>query len=304
MKMQMAERKFISFHDQIARNKRNSYLLFIFIFFVFIALGWVIAKIYDPGLTFIILIFSIIFSLAYTWFTYENSAQIVLRSVNAYPAEGEKFRHLRNMVEGLALASGLPMPKVYVMPSKEINAFATGKDPKHSVVCITEGALENLSDSELEGVLGHEMTHIANYDIRFVTLVSVMVGIVAIASELFLRSMFYNRERKGGRSTVYLVILGIILAIIAPIIVKLVQFAISRKREYAADAGAVQLTRNPKGLINALKKIDLFYSQYRKTIANQAVAPMFLADPIGRRIINLFNTHPPIEERIKILESM
>ncbi len=302
----MEEKKFISFYDQIAKNKRNSYFLFVFIFVVLIGLGWVIAQIYDPSLTFIILIFSIIFSLGYTWFTYENSAQIVVRSVNAYPAEGPKFSHIRNMVEGLSLAAGLPMPKVYIMPSKEINAFATGKDPQHSVVCVTEGTLENLSDSELEGVLGHEMTHVANYDIRFVTLVTVMVGVIAIASELFLRSMWLgggrrdSRDRGGG---IFLII-GIILAIIAPIIVKLVQLAISRKREYAADAGAVQLTRNPSGLINALKKIDLFYSQVGKTNINKAVAPLFLADPVSERVINLFNTHPPIKERVKILESM
>jgi len=302
----MEEKKFISFYDQIEKNKRNSYLLFVFIFVVLIGLGWVIAQVYDPSLTFVILIFSIIFSLGYTWFTYENSAQIVVKSVNAYPAEGPKFSHIRSMVEGLSLAAGLPMPKVYIMPSKEINAFATGKDPQHSLVCVTEGSLENLSDAELEGVLAHEMTHVANYDIRFVTLVTVMVGVVAIASELFLRSMWYGGNRRDSRDSgggIFLII-GIILAIVAPLIVKLVQLAISRKREYAADAGAVQLTRNPSGLINALKKINLFYSQVGKTNINKAVAPLFLADPISERVVNLFNTHPPIKERVKILESM
>jgi len=300
----MEERKFISFHDQIAKNKRNSYLLFIFIFIVLLTLGWVIAQIYDPSLTFIILIFSIIFSIAYTLYTYQNSAEIVLKSVKAYPAEGERYKHLRNMVEGLSLAAGLPMPKVYIMPSKEINAFATGKDPEHAVVCVTEGALENLSDSELEGVLAHEMTHIGNYDIRFVTLVAVMVGIIAIVSEIFLRSMWYSGRRDRDRGGGLILIIGIILAIIAPIIVRLVQLAISRKREFAADAGSVQLTRNPKGLISALEKIKAFYSRPIKTNVNQAVAPLFFADPIKERITNLFNTHPPIDERIKILKSM
>jgi heat shock protein HtpX len=303
----MEEKKFISFHDQIARNKRNSYLLFIFIFLVFMALGWVIAQIYDPSLTFIILIFAIIFSLAYTWGTYENSATIVLKSVNAYPAAGEKFRHLRNMVEGLALGAGLPTPKVYIMPSKDINAFATGKDPQNSVVCVTEGALENLTDSELEGVLAHEMTHIGNYDIRFVTLVAVMVGIIAIASEIFLRSMWYTGGGSGrrGKGSAYIIIIGIILAILAPIIVRLVQLAISRRREFAADAGAVQLTRYPGGLISALEKIKTAYSTRGvKTKVNEAVAPMFFADPIRKRMVNLFNTHPSIDKRIEVLKRM
>jgi heat shock protein HtpX len=271
------------------------------------ALGWVIAQIYDPSLTFIILIFAIIFSLAYTWGTYENSATIVLKSVNAYPAAGEKFRHLRNMVEGLALGAGLPTPKVYIMPSKDINAFATGKDPQNSVVCVTEGALENLTDSELEGVLAHEMTHIGNYDIRFVTLVAVMVGIIAIASEIFLRSMWYTGGGSGrrGKGSAYIIIIGIILAILAPIIVRLVQLAISRRREFAADAGAVQLTRYPGGLISALEKIKTAYSTRGvKTKVNEAVAPMFFADPIRKRMVNLFNTHPSIDKRIEVLKRM
>ena len=302
----------ISFFDQIERNKRLSYVLIFLVFAVLIALGIVFSLAYgygasDPGFAFIILIFSIIFSLAYTVGTYYYSDKIALASVNAFPAEGDKYRRLVNRVEGLALGSGLPKPRVYVMPSPEINAFATGRDPEHSVICVTQGALDNLTDPELEGVLAHEMSHIANYDIRFVTLVAVMVGIVSIASELFLRSMWYGggrrSDRKGG-SAIFLV-LGIILAIIAPLVVKLVQMAISRKREYMADAGSVQLTRYPGNLISALKKIKAFYdgpAPHPKV--NDAVAPMFFADPIEQRLINLFNTHPPIEERIKVLEAM
>lgn len=297
----------ISFYDQIDRNKRNSYFLIFFIFIILIVFAWIIAQICDPGLTFIILIFAIIFSIFYTLGTYNYSDGIVLASVNAVPAEGPKYKHLRNQVEGLALAAGLSMPRVYVMPSKDINAFATGKDPQHSVVCVTTDALEKLNNSELEGVLAHEMTHITNYDIRFVTLVAVMVGIIAIASEIFLRSMRYDRVRARGRGGAFIlipVLLGIVLAILAPIIVKLVQLAISRKREFMADAGSVQLTRYPGGLISALEKIKSAYSSGAKTKVNEAVAPMFFADPIKERITSLFNTHPPIDERIKVLKAM
>ena len=294
----------ISFYDQIDRNKRNSYLLIFFIFIILIGFAWIIAQIYDPGLTFIILILAIIFSIFYTWGTYNYSDRIALASVNAVPADDPKYKHLRNQVEGLALAAGLPTPRVYVMPSQDINAFATGKDPEHSVICVTTGALEKLNNSELEGVLAHEMTHIANYDIRFVTLVAIMVGIVAIASEIFLRSMWFSRGGRRGKGNALILILGIILAILAPIIVRLVQLSISRKREFMADAGAVQLTRYPGGLISALEKIKAAYAGGAKTKVNPAVAPMFFADPIRKRMVNMFNTHPPIDERIKILRAM
>jgi heat shock protein HtpX len=299
----------ISFFDQIENNKRNSYLLIFFVFLVLIGMGFVFAQIYDPGLTFIILIFSIIFSIGYTVTTYYYSDRIALASVGAVPAEGEEYSRLRNRVEGLSLAAGLPKPGVYVMHSPEINAFATGRDPQHSVICVTDGALQRLTEAEMEGVLAHEMSHIANYDIRFVTLVAVMVGIISIASEIFLRSMWYgggHRDNdRGGSAKALFMILGIILAIIAPIIVKLVQLAISRKREYMADAGSVQLTRYPGNLISALKKIKAYYAgdgQHAKI--NEAVAPMFFADPLHARLINLFNTHPPVEDRIKKLEAM
>jgi heat shock protein HtpX len=299
----------ISFFDQIESNKRNSYFLIFFVFLVLIGMGFVFAQIYDPGLTFIILIFSIIFSIGYTVTTYYYSDRIALASVGAVAAEGEQYRSLRNRVEGLAMAAGLPKPGVYVMHSPEINAFATGRDPQHSVICVTDGALQRLSEPELEGVIAHEMSHIANYDIRFVTLVAVMVGIISIASEIFLRSMWYgggNRDNdRGGGAKVLFMVLGIILAIIAPIIVKLVQLAISRKREYMADAGSVQLTRYPGNLISALKKIKAYYAgdgQHAKI--SEAVAPMFFADPLHARLVNLFNTHPPIEDRIKKLEAM
>ncbi|OYT27468.1 MAG: zinc metalloprotease HtpX [Candidatus Altiarchaeales archaeon ex4484_96] len=295
----------ISFFDQIERNKRNSWILIFSVFLFIVFFAWVIAQVYDPGFTFIFLVFGIIFSLIYTVGTYRYSDTIALKSVNAYEAVGDRFSHLRNQVEGLALGSGLPTPRVYVMPSADINAFASGRDPKHSVVCVTEGALNKLSDRELEAVLAHEMTHIRNYDIRFVTLVAVMVGIVSIVSEIFLRSMWFGGGgRDRGRGNALFLVFGIILAILAPIIVRLVQLSISRKREYMADAGSVQLTRTTSGMISALKKIKADYGGGAKTKVNAAVAPMFLADPVGERFVNLFKTHPPIDDRIKTLKMM
>ncbi len=294
----------ISFYDQIDRNKRNSYLLISLIFIVLMGFAWVVAQIYDPGLTFIILLFAVIFSVVYTWGTYSYCDRIALASVNAVPAKGPRYKHLRNQVEGLSLAAGLPKPRVYVMPSQDINAFASGKDPEHSVICVTQGMLDKLSNSELEGVLAHEMTHIVNYDIRFVTLVAVMVGIVAIASEVFLRSMWYSGGGRRGKGNALIMVLGIILAILAPIIVRLVQLSISRKREFMADAGAVQLTRYPGGLVSALEKIKAAYGGGVKTKVNAAVAPMFFADPIRQRVSSMFRTHPPLDERIRVLKAM
>jgi heat shock protein HtpX len=242
-------------------------------------------------------------SVGYIWLSYYFSANIALAAVGARKADARQCRQLYNSVEGLCLASGLPMPQVYVMQNQQINAFASGRDSKHAVVCVTEGAPAKLSKEELEGVLAHELTHIKNYDVRFITLVAVMVGMISIISEIFLRSMWYSgagsrNDRKGGNAIFMLV--GIILAILAPIAVKLVQLAISRKREFMADAGSVEITRYPKGLILALKKI----SSDKPMKVNAAVAPLFFSDPLRGRIVNLFQTHPPVQERIRILEAM
>jgi heat shock protein HtpX len=205
----------------------------------------------------------------------------------------------------MSLASGLPMPKVYIMQGDQINAFATGKNPKHSVICVTEGAIAKLNKQELEGVIGHEMSHIANYDIRFVTIVAVVVGAISIFSQIFLRSLWYGGGRssnndRGGGNIIFLV-LALVLAILAPIIVKLVQLAISRKREYAADAGAVEFTRYPPGLINALKKIK---QENEPLKVPDAVAPMFFSDTTKQRFTEIFQTHPSLDKRILVLEQM
>lgn len=294
----------ISFQDQITRNKRKSVVLLISVFLVLIVLGFVISFAFDPSYFMFIMILAIIISIVYIWGTYANASKIALTSVKARKADPVKHKQLYNAVENMSLASGMPMPEVYVMDSENINAFAAGKNPQHAVICITTGALKKLDKHELEGVVGHEMAHIANYDIKFITLVAVVVGAIAIFSQIFLRSLWFGGGRGGrGRDNGNLIffIIAIGLAILAPIIVKLVQLSISRKREFMADAGSVQFTRYPPGMINSLKKIS---KETKAMKINAAVAPMLFSDPAKKRFSNLFRTHPPVDDRIKALEKM
>jgi heat shock protein HtpX len=300
----------ISFHDQISSNKLKSTILLAAILAILILLGYVIGLALNPDYFFLILIISIIFSIGYIWVGYFNSHKIALKSVNAKLANQPEHRQYHNIVEGLCLASGLPKPKLYIMEDQNINAFASGRDPKNAVICITTGMLEKLDKQELEGVIAHELSHIANYDIRFMTLTAVLVGMIAIISEIFLRSLFWsslsgNNDRDNKAQIIFIVI-GIVLAILAPIVVMLVQLAISRKRELTADASAVKFIRSPTGLKNALKKIQQEHplSKEQKHHYNKAVAPLFISDPFKRKIDGYFATHPPLKKRINILERM
>ena len=255
------------------------------------------------------MIFATIFSLIYVWLGYYYSDKIALSSVRAKPASQTEHRQLYHSAEGISIASGLPMPKLYVMESEEINAFASGRDPKHAVICFTTGAIKKLSKHELEGVMAHEMSHIANYDIRFMTLTAVLIGMISILAQLFLRSLWFSNldgDNRDGRVQIFLIILGIVFAILAPIVAQLVSFAISRKREYAADASGVKFTRYPKGLADALRKIKNEHvpESERKHITAKAMAPLFISDPFKKKIQNMFSTHPPIDDRIKKLEMM
>lgn len=290
----------MDFRDQISRNKRKSFILMSIVFVIIISLGYVISFAFDPVFFYVIIFFSVIISFGYVLISYYNSDKIAIASVGAKKITRESHKQYYNVVEGLCLASGLPMPKLYVMPSNQINAFASGRNPEHAVVCVTEGALEKLDKKELEGVIAHELGHIGSYDIRYMTLVAVMVGMIAIMSEIFLRSFRFrssnDRDNKAGG---IFILLGILLAILAPIVVYFVQMAISRKREYVADASAVKFTRYPPGLIGALKMIKQ-ENQPEKRI-NKAVAPLFFANPFSNE---LASTHPPIEKRIAILEKM
>ena len=289
----------IDFRDQISKNKLKSFFLMIIVFVVLIVFGYVISRAFEPGFFFIIMIISVIFSLSYLLLTYYKSDKIAIASVGAKQASRERHKQYYDLIEGLTLASGMPMPKLYVMPSSQINAFASGRNPENAVVCVTEGALEKLDKKELEGVLAHELGHVANYDIRYITLVAVMVGMVAIISETFLRSLWLKGSDRGeGKGNAIFMIIGIAMAILAPIVVYLVQMSISRKREYASDASAVKFTRYPPGLIGALKKIK--YENEPEKKVPKAVAPLFFANPFK----NLGSTHPDINKRIEVLERM
>jgi len=290
------EYKRIDFRDQISRNKWKSIFLMIIIFSVIVLLGYVISLALDPGYFFIIMVIAIIFSFTYIFISYYNSDKIALATVNAKKAYRDDYKQYYDIVEGLTLASGMPVPKLYIMKSDQINAFASGRNPENAVICVTKGALERLEKRELEGVLAHELGHVGNYDIRYMTLVAVMVGMVAIISQIFLRSLWFRGGNDKGKGI--FILIGIIMAILAPIVVYIVQMSISRKREFVADASAVKFTRYPGGLIKALEKIKEENQPEKKV--SKAIAPLFFTNPFG----NLGRTHPPLEKRISVLERM
>jgi len=292
-------KKRIDFRDQITRNKRKSVFLMVSVFVILVLLGYVISLAFSPGYFFIIMIIAIIFSIFYILGSYYNSHKIAIASVKATKAYKDDYKQYHSLVEGLTLASGLPKPELYVMHSKQINAFASGRDPQHAVVCVTEGALEKLDKNELEAVLAHELGHIASYDMRYMTLVAVMVGMIAIISQIFLRSLWFSGGGGNDKSKVIFMVIGVVLAIVAPLVVYIVQMSISRKREFAADASAVKFTRYPGGLIRALKKIQADHALPEKKIS-KAVAPLFISNPFGA----MGKTHPPLEKRISVLERM
>ncbi len=291
----------ISFHDQISRNKWKSIVLVIIVFIVFIVLGYFISFAFSPEYFTLIMIIATVFSLSYVLITYYNSDKIALASVRARKADPVIHKNLFNAIENMSIASGMPKPQAYIMSGKQINAFATGRNPDKGVICVTEAALEKLNKQELEAVIGHEMSHIANYDIRFITTVAVVVGAISIFSQLFLRSLWFGGGNKREQGNIIFFLIAIGLAILAPIIVTLVQFAISRKREFMADAGSVKFTRYPPGMINALKKIKKDHEPLK---VPGAVAPLFFSNVTKKKASTLFMTHPPIEKRIAVLEKM
>lgn len=290
--------------DQISANRRNSVLLMLLVPAVIVLLIYAIGMVYNPGAIFTFLIIGTIFSMVFTIGSYYWSDKIVLATSGARPATKQENAYLINTVEGLAIAAGLPVPKIYVLDSPDLNAFATGRDPQHAVIVVTTGIMQRLKRDELEGVVAHEMSHIANFDIRFATLVAVLVGIVAIISQMFLRSLWFSSGSRDerGRGNAIFVVIGIALAILAPIVTKLVQLAISRQREYMADSSGALLTRYPEGLASALEKI----SGTKPTLKPaEAMSHLYFTNPIMKLNANaMFSTHPPIEERIKRLRAM
>ena len=273
---------------------------------VVIAIGWVFSQLYGNS---VILVVAITFSFVMSFVSYWYSDKIVLKISKAKEAKKENMPELYNIVENLSITAGLPMPRIYLINEKAPNAFATGRNPEHAVVAVTSGLVERLDRSELEGVLAHELAHIGNRDILLSTVVVVLVGFVALLGDFFLRSLFWGglgRDRNRGNSGIYLMIIGLALAILAPIATTLIHLAISRKREFLADSSGALLTRYPEGLASALIKISQDDTPLR--IANRATNHLWISEPRkpkkGLGFGKLFTTHPPTEERVRRLRGL
>ncbi|MBW4062239.1 M48 family metalloprotease [Candidatus Saccharibacteria bacterium] len=290
-------------YSQIARNKRLS-IIFVILFVVIIGgLGYLIAEAFgQPSYAYIILVAS----LSYAVISYFASARIAIAMSGAREVQKSDAPELYRVVENLSIASGLPMPKVYTIDDPAPNAFATGRDPQHAIVAVTSGLLNIMDKPELEGVLAHELSHVGNYDIRFMAVVVALVAVVSVISDLFLRLSFWSSfgdEDEGNNGNQLFMILAIVGAILAPLIALVVQLAVSRQREYLADSSGALLTRYPDGLASALAKIGTYNKPMQK--ASSATAHLYISNPLkGRSLGGLFDTHPPIEERIKRLQAM
>ncbi len=291
--------------DAIASNRRRSYLLLFVVVFLIVGVAYVFGLYYELGHW--IVIPAAAFALLATWGSYYYSDKIVLSMSQARPVTKQEEPYLWNTVEGLSIAAGLPMPRLYVIEDSAPNAFATGRDPQHAAIAVTRGLLDKMNRLELEGVVAHEMSHIQNYDIRFMTLVTVLVGTVVLLSDWMLRSLFYRRRRSSSRSggNPILLLIGLVFVILSPIIARLMQMAVSRQREYLADASGAKLTRYPEGLANALEKLAADSEPLE--VANKATAHLYIINPLTEhrgRLNRLFTTHPPLEDRVERLRKM
>ncbi len=300
--------KRILVEDQIRKNKRLTVLICTFMALLFCGVIFAFGYIFFNNFL-IALVFGIPIALVYILVTYSFSVQTVLSAAKARPVNPRvrEEKILMYKVEEVAIAAGLPTPKVYVQDSDNINAFATGKKPEKSIICVTTGALRKLKPDELEGVIGHEMSHIKNHDILIATVTIAVVGTIALISEILFYSLFWGgagRSRGRNDSNAILMVIAILLVILAPIFSRLTYLAISRKREYLADANGARLTRNPEGLAKALEKIKTDIPR-GKPKGSKTVAPLYIANPFkGQSINSIWSTHPPVDERIRRLRSM
>ena len=285
-------------------NMRKTWLIMVVFFLIIIALGWLFSRVSgSPVILYVAVIFSIFMNIGAYWF----SDKLVLSMTGAVEADVNSYRELHNIVENLAITAGLPKPKVYIVEDPAPNAFATGRDPQHAVVAVTTGILPMLTKTELEGVIAHEMSHIGNRDMLLSTVVVVLVGFVSIVSDMFLRMSSFGRSRDDDSKVgTILIILSIVAAILAPFAATLIQLAISRKREFLADASGALLTRYPEGLASALEKISTYRMPMMR--ASNATAHLFISNPFGGGeekktsfFVKMFMTHPPVEERVSAL---
>lgn len=291
-------------YSQIAANKRKTVLLIAVFIALTALLGWAISIAQNtPWLFGGILVFAVV----YAWLGYYGSAKIALKLSGARPVTKKQAPQLYRAVENLSITAGVPTPEVYIIEDDAPNAFATGRDPEHAAVAVTTGLLNLLEDDELEGVIAHELSHIGNYDIRLMAVVLVLVTIIVYVSDFFLRMLFWGGDSDNRGSNALAGVIAVALAVLAPIIATLLKLAVSRKREYLADATGALLTRYPDGLARALDKIGKYPQGMRHS--NNATAHLFFANPLkgkkgGGMLAGIFSTHPPVEERIKRLKSM
>ena len=285
-------------------NVRKTWLLMTVFLVLVIALGWVFGYVFQsPGILYFAVVLAVVMNLVAYW----NSDKIALAMSGAKPIGHNDNEHLYHIVENLCITAGLPVPRIYIISSPQINAFATGRDPKHAAIAVTRGTLVKLDKNELEGIIAHELSHIGNRDILISTVIVVLAGIIAIMADWGLRASFFGRrdnDREGGN---LLLLIGLVVALLAPLAATIMRLAVSRKREYLADASGVLLTRYPEGLAGALEKIGNDHEQLRT--ATNATAHLFISSPFkGKQktgwLVGLFSTHPPLADRIKILRGM
>jgi heat shock protein HtpX len=302
----------MTIYNQISENKIKTWLIMGIFIIIFSGFFYIIGKYYGSPTPYFLL--GIIISLFSTFGSYFFSDKIVLFTTGAQPASKKQFFNFYTVTENLSMADGLPMPKLYIIDDPAPNAFATGRDPKHAVVCATTGLLDMMDRTELEGVIAHELSHVKNYDILLSSLVAVLVGTIALIADWIMRSFWWggfgkqrNDDDEGGNKSPVFFLVFIIVLIITPVVATLIQLAVSRKREFLADASGALLTRYPDGLARALVKINNDPNHLEK--ASSSTAHLFISNPFkkgnsGSWFVNLFSTHPSIEERIKILRSM
>ena len=298
----------VTTYTHIDSNVRRTWLIMIGFFITVILLGWAFSWIFDNQS---ILIIAVVLSIGMNILSYWYSDRIVLKMSGAREVKRDEFRELWNITENLCIASGLPMPKLYIIDDPAPNAFATGRNPENAVVAVTTGLMSILDRSELEGVIAHELSHIKNRDILLMTTVVVLVGFVTLISDFFLRMTIFGGaggNNRDGRAQLIMIVVGLALAILAPIVAMIIRMAISRRREFLADASGSLMTRYPEGLASALEKISSTPRTMRR--ANHAMAHMYISDPFrgkGKKVgffDKLFMTHPPVEERVRALRGV
>ena len=292
-------------YDQINNNRWKTYLIIGLFIIILSGFFYLVGKVYNSPISFFILGFT--FSLFSSIGSYFYSDKIVILTTGAQPADRKTYFDFYTVAENLAIADGLPKPKIYVIDDPSPNAFATGRDYNHAVVCATTGLLAMMDRAELEGVIAHELSHIKNYDILLSTIVAVLVGTLAMAADIITRTIWWGRGGNRESRNPLFIVLFILSLFLSSIVATLIQMAISRRREYLADASGALLTRYPEGLARALEKIKNFSQPLKR--ASSSTAHLFISNPFGRQsrsswLMSLFSTHPPIEERIKILQSM